>query len=88
MRQLLAGAGLLACTLSTAYTEAPVDAETVFLHVWAAVTRMSDVGVFVPEQAVSVVEALRMPAIWSARAQREDAIKGSIEPGKHAFRRL
>ena len=55
-----------------------------FLHVWAAVTRMSDVGVFVPEQAVSVTEALRMLTIWSARAQGEDAIKGSLEPGKLA----
>jgi predicted amidohydrolase YtcJ len=55
-----------------------------FLHVWAAVTRMSDVGVFVPEQAVSVTEALRMLTIWAARAQGEDAIKGSIEPGKLA----
>ena len=55
-----------------------------FLHVWAAVTRMSDVGVFVPEQAVSVTEALRMLTIWSARAQGEGAIKGSIEPGKLA----
>jgi predicted amidohydrolase YtcJ len=55
-----------------------------FLHVWAAVTRMSDVGVFVPEQAVTVMEALRMLTIWSARAQGEDAIKGSIEPGKLA----
>ena len=55
-----------------------------FLHVWAAVTRMSDVGVFVPEQAVSVTEALRMLTIWSAQAQGEGAIKGSIEPGKLA----
>lgn len=55
-----------------------------FLHVWAAVTRNSDAGVFVPEQAVSVDEALRMLTIWSARAQGEDAIKGSIEPGKLA----
>jgi predicted amidohydrolase YtcJ len=55
-----------------------------FLHVWAAVTRMSDVGVFVPEQAVSVTEALRMLTIWSARAQGEDSIKGSIEAGKLA----
>ena len=54
------------------------------LHVWAAVTRNSDVGVFVPEQAVSVTEALRMLTIWSARAQGEGAIKGSIEPGKLA----
>jgi predicted amidohydrolase YtcJ len=55
-----------------------------FLHVWAAVTRNSDAGVFVPEQAVSVDEALRMLTLWSARAQGEDAVKGSIEPGKFA----
>jgi predicted amidohydrolase YtcJ len=55
-----------------------------FLHVWAAVTRNSDAGVFVPGQAVSVDEALRMLTIWSARAQGEEAIKGSIEPGKLA----
>ena len=55
-----------------------------FLHVWAAVTRVSDVGVFVPEQAVSVTEALRMLTLWSARAQGEGSIKGSIEPGKLA----
>jgi predicted amidohydrolase YtcJ len=33
---------------------------------------------------VSVTEALRMLTIWSARAQGEDSIKGSIEPGKLA----
>ena len=55
-----------------------------FLHLWAAVTRHSDAGVFVPEQAVSVDEALRMLTIWSARAQGEGATKGSIEPGKLA----
>jgi predicted amidohydrolase YtcJ len=55
-----------------------------FLHVWAAVTRNSDAGVFVPGQAVSVDEALRMLTTWSARAQGEGAIKGSLEPGKLA----
>jgi hypothetical protein len=55
-----------------------------FLHVWAAVTRNSDAGVFVPEQAVTVDEALRMLTIWSARAQGEGSIKGSLEPGKLA----
>jgi hypothetical protein len=55
-----------------------------FLHVWAAVTRNSDEGVFVPAQAVSVGEALRMLTIWAARAQGEGEIKGSIEPGKLA----
>jgi predicted amidohydrolase YtcJ len=55
-----------------------------FMHVWAAVTRMSDVGVFVPEQAVSVTDALKMLTIWAARAQGEGSTKGSIEPGKLA----
>jgi len=55
-----------------------------FLHIWAAVTRNSDVGPFVPEEAVSVTEALRMVTIWAARAQAEDALKGSIEVGKLA----
>jgi hypothetical protein len=55
-----------------------------FLHLWAAVTRNSDAGVFVPEQAVSVGEGLRMLTIWAARAQGEGATKGSIEPGKLA----
>jgi predicted amidohydrolase YtcJ len=45
---------------------------------------MSDAGVFVPEQAVSVTEALRMLTLWAARAQGEDAVKGSLEPGKFA----
>jgi hypothetical protein len=55
-----------------------------FLHLWAAVTRNSDAGVFVPDQAVSVGEGLRMLTIWAARAQGEGATKGSIEPGKLA----
>jgi predicted amidohydrolase YtcJ len=55
-----------------------------FLHVWAAVTRHSDAGVFVPGQAVTLDDALRMLTIWSARAQGEGDIKGSIEPGKLA----
>lgn len=55
-----------------------------FLHVWAAVTRNTDVGVFVPEQAVTVEEALRMLIVWAAHAQGEDSSKGSLEPGKLA----
>jgi predicted amidohydrolase YtcJ len=55
-----------------------------FMHIGAAVTRVSDAGVFVPGQAVSVYEALRMMTIWAARAQGEDALKGSLEPGKLA----
>ena len=53
-------------------------------YVWAAVTRSSDVGVFVPGQAVSVDEALRMLTSGAAETQGEAAIKGSLEPGKLA----
>jgi hypothetical protein len=61
------------------------ETENPFMHIQAAVTRRAaDGSLFVPEQAISVMEALRMMTIWSARAQGEDAIKGSLEPGKFA----
>lgn len=52
--------------------------------IYAAVTRNSDLGVYQPEQAISVPDALRMWTIWAARALGEDTIKGSIEAGKLA----
>ena len=55
-----------------------------FLGIYAAVTRNSDQGIFMPEQAVSVTEALKMWTIWAARAMGEGDLKGSIEPGKFA----
>jgi len=47
-----------------------------FPAIYASVTRNSD--------AVSVTEALKMWTIWAARAMGEEALKGSIEPGKYA----
>ena len=55
-----------------------------FLHMWAAVTRHSDMGIFQPEQAVTVLEALKMWTVWAARAMGEADLKGTIEPGKYA----
>lgn len=55
-----------------------------FLHMWAAVTRQSDMGIFQPEQAVTVLEALKMWTVWAAKAMGESDLKGSIEPGKYA----
>jgi predicted amidohydrolase YtcJ len=55
-----------------------------FLHMWACVTRNSDLGVFHPEQAISVTEALKMWTVWAARAMGEEKLKGSLEPGKYA----
>jgi predicted amidohydrolase YtcJ len=54
------------------------------LAIYAAVSRNSDNGVFQPDQAVSVTEALRMWTIWAAKSIDEEGSKGSIEPGKLA----
>ncbi len=55
-----------------------------FLAIYAAVTRDSDAGIFMPEEAVSVTEALKMWTVWAAKSMGELAVKGSIEPGKYA----
>lgn len=55
-----------------------------FQAIYAMVTRQSDMGVFEPEQAISVTEALKMWTIWGAKTMGEADVKGSIEPGKYA----
>jgi predicted amidohydrolase YtcJ len=61
------------------------ETENPFMHLQAAVTRRAADGTaLAPEQAISVTEGLRMMTIWSARAQGEGDVKGSLEPGKFA----
>ena len=55
-----------------------------FLAIYAAVTRDSDNGIFMPQEAVSVTEALKMWTVWAAKSMGEFDVKGSIEPGKYA----
>jgi predicted amidohydrolase YtcJ len=55
-----------------------------FEAMYAMVTRESDMGKFVPGQAISVTEALKMWTLWAAKSMGEDKVKGSIEPGKYA----
>jgi predicted amidohydrolase YtcJ len=55
-----------------------------FSAIYACVTRTSDMGVFQPEQALSVTDALKMWTIWAAKSMGEADVKGSIEPGKYA----
>lgn len=55
-----------------------------FLAIYTSVTRQSDKGIFMPEEAVSVTEALKMWTVWAAKSIGEEAVKGSIEPGKYA----
>ena len=55
-----------------------------FLAMYAMVTRQSDAGIFEPQEAISVADALRMWTIWPAKAVGEDKEKGTIEIGKFA----
>lgn len=55
-----------------------------FKAIEALVTRVSDMGVFEPQEAVSVEDAIRMWTIWPARAIGEASRRGSIEAGKLA----
>ena len=55
-----------------------------FKAIYATVTRQSDMGIFEPQEAISVRDALRMWTIWPAKAVGEDKVKGSIEVGKYA----
>ena len=55
-----------------------------FKAIYATVTRQSDKGIFEPQEAVSVRDALRMWTIWPAKAAGEEKVKGTIEIGKYA----
>ena len=55
-----------------------------FTAMQAMVTRGSDDGVFEPQEAISVQDALRMWTLWPARAIGEGEHRGSIEVGKLA----
>lgn len=55
-----------------------------FQAIYAMVTRQSDVGIFEPQEAISVADALRMWTIWPAKSVGEDKQKGTIESGKFA----
>ena len=55
-----------------------------FQAIYAMVTRQSDAGIFEPQEAISVADALRMWTIWPARAVGEGKEKGTIEVGKLA----
>jgi predicted amidohydrolase YtcJ len=65
-------------------TGAYLQAVNPFIHMKAAVTRMSDMGVLQPEEALSVRDALRMWTTWAARSIQEEKERGSIEKGKLA----
>jgi len=55
-----------------------------FPAIEAMVTRQSDDGLFEPQEAITVEDALRMWTLWPARAIGEGEHRGSIEVGKLA----
>lgn len=55
-----------------------------FKAMQALVTRQSDMGLFEPQEAVTIQDAIRMWTIWPAKAIGEAQHRGSIEPGKLA----
>lgn len=59
--------------------------ENPFMHIEAMLTRTQKDGqVFMPEEAVTLDQALRVMTIWSALSMGEEASKGSLEVGKFA----
>jgi predicted amidohydrolase YtcJ len=65
-------------------TGAYLEAVNPFVHMKAAVTRQSDMGVIQPEEALSVTDALRMWTAWAARSIQQEEDRGTIERGKLA----
>jgi predicted amidohydrolase YtcJ len=61
-----------------------LEAVNPFVHMKAAVTRQSDMGVLQPEEALSVRDALRMWTTWAARSIQQERTRGTLEPGKLA----
>jgi predicted amidohydrolase YtcJ len=59
--------------------------ENPFMHIQAMLTRgVMDGSVFLPEEALSLDEALRVMTIWSAASMGDEELKGSLEAGKFA----
>ncbi|MFO1254634.1 MAG: amidohydrolase [Sphingomonadaceae bacterium] len=59
--------------------------ENPFMHIEAMLTRQTKDGeLFMPEEALTLDQALRVMTIWSAASMGEGDSKGSLEPGKFA----
>jgi len=69
---------------STDVTGVYIDNLNPFLGIYASVTRDSDYGIFLPNEAISVIDALKMWTIWAAKSIGFDDKVGSIEEGKFA----
>ena len=60
------------------------DHDTMFSIELMITRRTAEGDLFLPDQALSIEDALRVMTIWSARSLGEGNIKGSLEAGKFA----
>jgi len=66
-------------------SDCPVTFYSPFVQMYAAITRRSSSGkVIGPEEAIGVMDAIRVYTWNGAYLAREEHLKGSIEPGKLA----
>jgi predicted amidohydrolase YtcJ len=66
-------------------SDCPVTFYSPFVQMYAAVTRKTSSGQVVgPEEAISIMDAIRVYTWNGAYLAKEECIKGSIEPGKLA----
>jgi hypothetical protein len=69
----------------TIHCDSPVVPVEPLRLMWSAVNRLSSSGAEIgPEQRITPAEALRAVTIDAAWQHREEALKGSLEPGKLA----
>jgi predicted amidohydrolase YtcJ len=69
----------------TIHCDSPVVPVEPLRLMWSAVNRLSSTGAEIgPEQRITPAEALRAVTIDAAWQHREEALKGSLEPGKLA----
>jgi predicted amidohydrolase YtcJ len=67
------------------HNDTPVTPINPLLSVWSAVNRLTSGGdVLGANQTIPVMDALRGVTIWAACQNREEHLKGSLEPGKLA----
>ncbi len=70
---------------ATSHTDAPVALPNLMQVVGATVNRSSRSGAIIgPKERVTPYEAMKMITLWGAEQFGEQAIKGSLEPGKLA----
>lgn len=69
-------------------TDAPVEAPNPFRNLYAAVTRRREDGTphggWYPDERISIEDAVRAHTLGAAWAAGEDALKGTLSPGKLA----